>query len=82
MLNQTVSLRPLLEQGGTRVVGAGGADLNCFSGIKAFHRLTYPALGYQSVFSGGILAAMRSNHICFWITLTGCFIANWDRILA
>lgn len=30
------------------------------------------------IFSSGILAARRSNHICFQITFTGSFSAGWN----
>lgn len=40
----------------------------------AFHKPTNTTLGCQPISSGGVLATMRSNHICFWVTSTEPFI--------
>lgn len=42
-------------------MGDGGAGLNCSSGVKVFHRLTNTVWGCQSICSGGIPLAKRSN---------------------
>lgn len=52
----------------------GRAGLKC-SGFKAFHRPSNAMLVCQSIFAGGVWAAMKSNHVCFPVTLTRPFIA-------
>lgn len=58
------------------MVEAGGADLKYCSSFKAFHRLINTALSHQCICSGGVLTAMRSNQICFWITFTDLLWLN------
>ena len=64
-----------------RALGIVRAGLN-YSSLKAFHGLTNTALGCWSSFSGEVLAAMRLNHICSWVTFTEPFTANWDSFLS
>lgn len=52
------------------MLGADGAGLNCCASFKAFHMLTN-MLVCQSTSSGGVPAAMKSNHICFQVTFLG-----------
>ena len=52
-----------VSQASAGALGALGAGLNCCSDFKAFRRLTNTTLGFWSIFSCGVLVAMRSNHI-------------------
>lgn len=63
------------------MMGTGVAGINGCSDFKAFRMSINIGLGCHSIFSGGILATMRSNHICFQVTSIGPFIADWDRLL-
>lgn len=49
--DRTISLRSLLEQVALVTVGA---DLNCCSNFKPFHRSTNTVLGCRPIFSGGV----------------------------
>lgn len=60
----------------------GVIGINSCSDFKAFHMSINIGLGCQSIFSGDILATMRSKHIYFQVTSIGHFIVNWDRLLA
>ena len=63
------------------MVGAGGAGLNFCSGFKALHGPTNSVRLWVYLFRRGP-ATMRSNHICFQVTSTGPFTADWNDLLA
>lgn len=59
------------------MVEKGRAGLNCCSSFKAFRRTTNIELGCWSLFLYGILAAVKSNLICFQVTFIRLLTADW-----
>lgn len=62
------------EHGATGMTGVERAGLNYCSGLNVFHMLPTQHCCLP-VFKVGVWAAMRSNHICFWVTFTKPFTA-------